>query len=71
MKVRILSRKAKPFKGTDGDEVMYFWYDAVREEDGVHFQFGSVRDHEPAESCDLEIQKSESKSGRVFYKEVA
>jgi len=68
MKVKILKSKSKPFPGDQGNDIPYFWYDAVRLDTETKFQFGS-RDggHDIGSEYDLEIYKSED-SGK--WKEV-
>lgn len=68
--LQILTKKAKPFKGNEGDQIMYFWYDARRGDD-VQIQFGSLREYEPGEEIKLSLIKTENSKGRIFYKEIA
>jgi len=71
MKVTILSVKKKVFKTDDGDNMDYFWYRAVREKDGVTFQFGSREgEHEIGSTLELNIIKYEKDSGKIGYKEI-
>lgn len=69
MRVKIISRKAKPFTAKNGDEMDYYWYDAVRAGDGVTIQFGSSRDYDLGHDDDLNIIKVENRLGRIMYKE--
>jgi len=60
MKVKILKAKEKSFAGDEGEEIKYFWYDAVRLNDQTKFQFGSRKGgHEIGKEYELEIYKSE------------
>jgi len=71
MKVKIRTRKAKPFQTEDG-EVEYFWYDAVCSDDNLLFQFGS-RDggHTVGDELNLELVKYERKDGKFGWKELS
>lgn len=72
MKVRIKSKKAKPFKNNDGDQMDYFWYKAIRIEDDMLIEFGSTDGgHETDAELDLEIVKTERADGKTGYKELA
>lgn len=69
MKIKILARKDKPFKNAQGEMMDYYWYDAVRGEDNVVFQFGSSRQYDPGYEGTLDIVKVENRLGRIMYKE--
>jgi len=71
MKLQILTKKEKPFQGREGDQIMYFWYDARREPDGVQITFGSVREYDPGDEIDANVVKKENNSGKIFWKEIA
>lgn len=65
MKLVIREKKAKPFHGTEGNEIDYYWYSAVRGEDGTTIKFGSMNpDYEIGEEYDLELEKTERISER-------
>lgn len=78
MILEIKAKKEKSFIGDEGDEIQYFWYTALRREDGVTIKFGSMRgDHKVGQVEEIELEKSEKvavKNGNkkiVFvYKEV-
>ena len=72
MKLKITGKTEKPFKGDEGDLIPYFWYKAVREEDGVTLQFGSKKgEHLVGDTLELELEKTEaldSKTGQLSYR---
>lgn len=71
MKVKILKRKDGGFQGNDGENVIYYWYDAVRISDDMLIQFGSREGgHEEGSEKDLNIVKYERKDGKTGYKEI-
>jgi len=60
MKVKILKKKQKNFPGDEGNEIEYFWYDAVNLDTQTKFQFGSRNgEHEIGSEKELEIYKAE------------
>lgn len=52
-----------------GDEVMYFWYNALRG-DGVVLQFGSTREYTEGERIQAEIIRTINSKGKPFFKEL-
>jgi len=71
MKYEIKKKVAKPFKGSEGDMVDYFWYTATRGDDGVTIQFGSVQgDYGEGEMYDLDLQKVERANGKIGYRDI-
>jgi len=72
MKVRIIKRKDGSFQGSDGENVGYYWYDAVRLEDNMLIQFGSREGgHEEKTEKDLNVVKYERADGKTGYKELS
>lgn len=79
IKLKITDKKEKPFIGDEGDEINYFWYTGVREDDGVSIKFGSMNpDYQVNETVDVNLEKTEKikeKNGKkitIFvYKENA
>jgi len=70
MKLKIISMKAKPFKGTDGEQVEYYWYKALRSEDDVTIEFGTTRgEHEIGADVELNIERMERAGGKFGYRE--
>lgn len=67
--LKIISVRAKPFKGQDGSDIMYFWYTAVRG-DGVQIQFGSLYEYTEGENAEVDLIKTESARGGIIYKEI-
>lgn len=41
MKIRVISKREKPFKGSEGDMIPYFWY-RLTDADGAEFEAGSL-----------------------------
>jgi hypothetical protein len=76
MKIKLLKKTCRPFLTDDGENLDYFWYKAIRSDDGVTFQFGSMDGaHELTDGeLDLDIEKTEivdRKGKPAFqYKEV-
>lgn len=69
MEVKIIKKVSKPFKGNDGEEIMYFWYTALRQGDGVTIQFGSPNEYEEAETISVNLEKREGRDGKIRYME--
>jgi len=63
---------AKPFDGSDGAKVNYFWIKAERE-DGVTVDIGTTMDLQSreGETLKLDVEKSERSGGRYGYKLLA
>lgn len=70
VEVLITKKTAKPFVGTDGDEVMYFWYRAERQSDQVSIDFGSMNEYEEGEKVEVNLLKVERRNGKIGYKEI-
>jgi len=78
MILKITAKKEKPFIGDEGDEIIYFWYSGLREEDGATIKFGSLSgDYEVGSIVDILLEKSErivdrkgKKITKYVYKEV-
>jgi len=71
MKYRITKIKEKPFIGSDGETVPYFWYKALRLNDNVNLEFGSTQggravgtDHE------ITLERRESNTGKLVWREI-
>lgn len=59
MKLRIIAKKAKPFKGQDGKTVNYTWYTAQNLDADFRFEFGSTSDqHMPGMELELDVDKT-------------
>lgn len=67
---KILTVTPKPFKGREGTEIMYFWYNAQRG-DGVQINFGSPYEYTENETVELDLVKQENSQGKIYYKEQA
>lgn len=65
MPVKILSCTPKPFKGTDGKEVQYFWAEAETP-DGVRIQVGTKVALQPGQ--EVEVYRTYDRLGRVTFK---
>lgn len=65
MLVKILSCTPKPFKGTDGKEVQYFWCDAVTA-DNIQIQVGSKVQLTPGQ--EVEVLRGYDRLGRITFK---
>jgi len=59
----------RPFVGSDGEKRDYYWYRAVRIEDGVTIDFGSQQVYEVGDNVDIHLVKYEKKDGKIGYKE--
>lgn len=71
MKLKIKKRKDGSFQGSDGENVTYFWYDAVDLENNMLIQFGSREGgHEEGAELELEVVRYERADGRTGYKEL-
>lgn len=69
MKLYIIAVKPKPFTGTDGKQIPYFWYTARTPED-VRITFGSkTADHKVGETLDLNVEKFVNSRGEESFKE--
>lgn len=69
MKLFIIARKEKPFRGREDQEIPYFWYTA-RTENGVRIQFGSkMGSHKVGETLELNVERTEKADGSQTYKE--
>jgi len=69
MKIRIIKVTDGSFKGSEGESIPYFYFQAVRLSDEVNFEFGSTVEHSEGE-FDLNLVKYEKKNGRIAWKEV-
>lgn len=71
MILKIKSVQSKPFKGSEGEMVPYFWTRAERA-DGVTIQFGGVVDYsgKVGEQLELNVEKQEFSNGKTGYREV-
>ena len=70
MKLILKEVNARPFKGDDGEVREYFWYKALRQEDNVTLQFGSVDgDHLLGVELELNVEKSEriNNAGKTVF----
>jgi len=72
IKLTITKKKDGSFDPKDGGEkVVYFWYNAERDSDGVNFQFGSKDgSYEVGDDLELELEKYETSNGRIAWREV-
>jgi len=69
-KVKILKRKDGSFTGDNGEQVEYYWYKGIRLADEVTIEFGSRNgDHEEGSEVAIDLEKYESNSGKIKYKE--
>jgi hypothetical protein len=60
MKLEITQKTNKPFIGSEGDPIDYFWYVGLREEDNVSIRFGSTDGSmEIGQKVDLILEKTE------------
>jgi len=69
MKLKIKKVRDGKFKSSEGEMISYFWYKALRGEDGVTIEFGSKNEYEVDDEIDIELEKSERAGGRFGYKE--
>jgi len=71
MKLRIISKKSKPFQSDDGEAITYHWYKAVRTSDDMLIEFGSMDgSHEVGGELELDVVKVERADGKAGYKEL-
>lgn len=68
--VKILKATFKPFDMDEGGKRDYYWYKALRTEDGVTLNFGSTEKHEVDETLTLQFVKEERVGGKYLYKEL-
>jgi len=69
MKFTIKSRKEKPFKGSDGVPVPYFWYIIYDVEKDVQREAGSLwGEGEVGKAYDREVIPVERSNGKKGYK---
>lgn len=66
MDLKITKVTNKPFTGSDGEEINYYWYKAVRRGDGVTIEFGSKNEYEEGEQVELLLEKIETKRGYKY-----
>lgn len=69
IRVLIIAKKERAFKGSNGEMIPYFWYTAERGSgDGkIRFQFGSKDgEHEEGQEYELDIYREEGMKGIVW-----
>lgn len=70
MKLHIIKKTEKPFKGDDGEQRDYYWY-IGQKEDQTAIRFGSANgEHEEGETYDILLETYEQSNGRSGLKEV-
>jgi len=70
MKITIVKKTLKKFKGEDGEERDYYWYVGTKE-DGLAIRFGSTNgEYEEGESSDILVEEYEQSNGRKGFKEI-
>jgi len=70
MKIKIIRKESKPFKGEDGAPRPYFWYIGEKA-DGSAVRFGSTDgEHVIGQEKDLIIEEYEQRTGNKGYKEI-
>jgi len=69
MKFKIKSRKEKPFKGSDGESVPYFWYVIHDLDSDVEREAGSLwGEGEAGQTYDREVVAVERSNGKRGWK---
>lgn len=68
-KLKIVKAREGGFTSSDGKRINYFWYKALREEDGVTIEFGSKKEYEEGEEIEIYLEKNEMPGGKFRYKE--
>lgn len=68
-KLKIKKVKPSPFTGSEGDQIEYFWYKALRLSDGITLDFGSAKEYEVDQEVELDLEKTELSGGKFRYKE--
>lgn len=69
MKFKIKKRTEKPFKGSDGDSVPYFWYVIDDLDEGVEREAGSLWEGgEVGKEYDREVVRVERSNGKKGWK---
>lgn len=70
MKLKIIKRTLKTFKGDDGEEREYYWYVAEKE-NGTAIRFGSTEGrYEKDQTADIALEEYEQSNGRKGLKEL-
>lgn len=71
MKLIIKKVTPRPFEGSSGEQIKYYWYKALRGHDAVTIEFGSRNEYEVDDELDLDLEKTEISGGRFRYKEIS
>ena len=69
MKIKIVKKTEKPFKGTDGDMIPYFWYTFLDSENVQKEAGSALGDGEEGESyLNANVVKVERRNGKIGWK---